>query len=164
MNGRQMVILGSGDYTYESFFRERAARHPGMFGLWVGFVPDLARKVYAGADMFLMPSKSEPCGLAQMVALRYGTVPVVRGTGGLDDTVVDALANPDEGTGYKFVDYTPEAFITVLAKAVSDYSRPDIWNGIVHRAMSRNYSWDMSAEGYEEVYARALALAAGRVA
>ena len=86
----QVVVLGSGDWEYENFFREAAARHPGKLAIRIGFVPDLARKIYAGSDLFLMPSKSEPCGLSQMVALRYGSIPIVRETGGLRDSIKDS--------------------------------------------------------------------------
>ena len=94
----QLVVLGSGDYQYEDFFRGLATRYPDKVGLCLGFIPDLARKIYAGSDMFLMPSKSEPCGLSQMVALRYGSIPIVRETGGLRDSVKDSGDN--EGNGF----------------------------------------------------------------
>ncbi|MDR2946674.1 MAG: glycogen synthase [Candidatus Adiutrix sp.] len=151
-----LAFMGLGEIHYQDFLHEAALRWPGRLGYKKAHDLVMSHHLIAGSDIFIMPSRFEPCGLEQLYALRYGTVPVVRGTGGLDDTVMDVAANPETGTGYKFVDYTPEAFLEVLSNAVRDYSRPEIWDGLVHRAMSQNYSWDMSAEGYEKVYAQAL--------
>ena len=101
----QLVVLGTGDWEYENFFREVEARYPGKVGLRIAFIPDLARKIYAGCDMFLMPSKSEPCGLSQMLALRYGTLPIVRETGGLKDSITDS--GDGEGNGFTSRATTP---------------------------------------------------------
>ena len=159
-----VAFMGLGEIHYQDFLQEAALKWPGRLGYKRANDLVMTHHILAGSDIFIMPSRFEPCGLEQLYALRYGTVPVVRGTGGLDDTVVDVVANPGDGTGYKFDDYSPEAFISVLAQAVGDYSRPEIWSGIVNRAMNRNYSWDLSAEGYEKVYSKALAVAAKRVA
>jgi len=152
-----VAFMGLGEIHYQDFLQEAALKWPGRLGYKRANDLVMTHHIISGSDIFIMPSRFEPCGLEQLYALRYGTVPVVRGTGGLDDTVVDVAASPEEGTGYKFVDYSPEAFIAVLDKAVRDYSRQEIWGGIMRRAMIRNYSWDMSAEAYEEVYAKALA-------
>lgn len=158
-----MAFMGLGEIHYQDYLQEAARKCPGRLGYKRSNDPVMTRHILSGADIFIMPSRFEPCGLEQLYALRYGTVPVVRGTGGLDDTVTDVVSDPDAGTGYKFVEYSPEAFLAALTRAVDDYSRPEIWPGLVRRAMNRNYSWDLSAEAYERVYDKALALAAGRV-
>ena len=108
--------------------------------------------ILAGAVILIMHSRFGPCGLEQLYALRYGAVPVVRATGGLDDTVIDNISKPGQGTGYKFDEFSPEAFLDVLARAVADFDHKDIWCGIVRRAINQNFSWDMAAVAYEDVY------------
>lgn len=149
-SGIQMVILGNGEYTYESFFQEMGARHPGMFGVRIGFVPELARKIYAGADMFLMPSKSEPCGLAQMVALRYGTVPIVRETGGLRDTIQDS--GDGAGNGFTFASYNAYDMQNACMRAKKGYDQPDGWQVLMKRGMQCDNSWGASARKYIDMY------------
>ena len=146
----QMAVLGSGDYEYESFFNDLAARYPGKFGVYLGFVPELARKVYAGSDIFLMPSRSEPCGLAQMVALRYGTIPVVRETGGLKDTVKDS--GDGLGNGFTFVRYNAHDMLFSLKRALQGYSDKEGWKILVKRAMECDNSWQVSANQYIRIY------------
>lgn len=146
----QLVILGSGDWSYESYFDEMAAKYPEKIGLKVGFIPALAHQIYAGADLFLMPSKFEPCGLAQLISLRYGTLPIVRETGGLKDTVVDC--GNEDGVGFTFQTYNGEDMKDALARAVAFYGQKEQWNGAVSRAMNRDHSWAQSAGKYAKLY------------
>ncbi|MBO5360453.1 MAG: glycogen synthase GlgA [Clostridia bacterium] len=146
----QFVVLGSGDWQYEEFFKEMAGRYPNQLGLRLGFVPDLARKIYAGSDMFLMPSKSEPCGLSQMVALRYGSIPIVRETGGLRDTITDSGDN--EGNGFTFARYNAHDMLHSIRRAVEGYQNEEGWNVLVKRAMECNNSWNRSANEYIRLY------------
>ena len=150
----QLVVLGSGDHQYEEFFRGLAQRYPEQVGLCLGFVPDLARKIYAGADLFLMPSKSEPCGLSQMVALRYGTIPIVRETGGLRDSVRDSGDN--EGNGFVFSSYNAHEMLHAIRRAVEGYQDKDGWAILVKRAMDSDNSWGKSANDYIRMYKEVL--------
>ena len=146
----QFVILGSGEAEFENFFHEMALRYPDKVALRTGFIPALAHKIYAGADIFLMPSKSEPCGLAQMVALRYGTIPIVRETGGLKDTVTDS--GDGEGNGFTFCDYNAHAMAHTVWRAIQGYANKEGWDVLVERAMKCDYSWGASAKQYMELY------------
>lgn len=146
----QLVILGSGDYQYEEFFRGLADRYPDKVGLCIGFIPDLARKIYAGSDMFLMPSKSEPCGLSQMVALRYGSVPIVRETGGLRDSVQDSGDNL--GNGFVFSSYNAHDMLNAIRRSIKGYADRDGWAILVQRAMESDNSWGKSANEYIRMY------------
>ena len=146
----QFVILGSGDYEYETFFREMQNKYPGRLCACFGFVPELSRKIYAGADIFLMPSKSEPCGLSQMIALRYGTIPVVRATGGLKDSIQDS--GDGEGNGFTFQSYNGEDMLTSVHRALEGYAKPDGWKILVERAMKSDNSWGRSANEYIRMY------------
>lgn len=146
----QLVVLGSGDYQYEEFFRGLAARFPEQVGLCLGFVPDLARKIYAGCDLFLMPSKSEPCGLSQMVALRYGTIPIVRETGGLRDSVRDS--GDGEGNGFVFSSYNAHDMLHAIRRACEGYRDKEGWQILVKRAMESDNSWGKSANEYIRMY------------
>ena len=150
----QLVVLGSGDYQYEEFFRGLAERFPDKVGLCLGFIPDLARKIYAGADLFLMPSKSEPCGLSQMVALRYGTIPIVRETGGLRDSVTDSGDN--EGNGFVFSSYNAHDMLHAIRRAVEGYQDKKGWSILVKRAMDSDNSWGKSANEYIKMYKEVL--------
>lgn len=149
-SGFQLVVLGSGDAEFEDFFRGLRQRHAGQMGLWVGFVPALARKIYAGADMFLMPSRSEPCGLAQMVALRYGTAPIVRETGGLKDTIRDS--GDGEGNGFTFASFNAYDMQDACFRAKAGYESPKGWQVLLKRGMACDYSWSASAKEYVEMY------------
>lgn len=146
----QFVILGSGEWEYETFFHGMAEKYPEKVGLRLGFIPDLAHKIYAGADIFLMPSQSEPCGLAQMLALRYGTVPVVRRTGGLADTITDSGLG--EGNGFTFDGYTPDDMVHALKRALAGYRDREGWQMLMHRAMLCDHSWSRSASDYIRLY------------
>lgn len=149
-NDVQFVILGSGDWEFETFFHSMMLAHPDKVALKLGFVPSLARKIYAGADIFLMPSKSEPCGLAQMIALRYGTIPVIRETGGLKDTVKDSGDN--EGNGFTFKSYDGEDMAYAVQRAIMGYQKREGWSILVDRAMRCDNSWGKSANEYIKLY------------
>ena len=146
----QLVILGSGDWEYEAFFKELAAEFPEKVGLKLGVIPDLARKIYAGADLFLMPSKSEPCGLSQMVALRYGTIPVVRETGGLKDTITDS--GDGKGNGFTFKSYDAYDMLDAIRRALAAYADEAAWKKLVARALKCDNSWGRSAREYIKLY------------
>ena len=146
----QLVVLGSGDTEYEDFFRGLAARFPEQVGLCLGFIPDLARKIYAGSDFFLMPSKSEPCGLSQMVALRYGSIPIVRETGGLRDSVQDS--GDGEGNGFTFANYNAHEMLHTIRRACEGYADKKGWKILVKRAMESDNSWGKSANEYIKMY------------
>ena len=148
--GIELVILGTGEYQYESFFSELAARHPGRVGVFIGFNSQLAQQIYAGADIFLMPSKSEPCGLAQMVACRYGTIPVVRETGGLRDSIQDS--GDGKGNGFTFGSYNAHDLFQACWRAKEGYWNKEGWPVLVKRAMEHDFSWSVSAKSYEGLY------------
>jgi len=154
--GYQMVILGSGDPHTEQALHELADTNPSSLYFWRGFNETLARQIYAGGDIFLMPSRFEPCGLGQLMAMRYGTIPVVRATGGLKDTVVDHTHDPEHATGFHFTDAIPEAFDRALEQAISSYRQPHEWSGIRSRAMQRDSSWEASAADYQTLYYKLL--------
>ena len=144
-----MVALGSGEPEYEAFFRQMAAAHPGRIALRIGFDNGLAHRIEAGSDMFVMPSRYEPCGLNQIYSLKYGTVPVVRATGGLDDTIED-------GTGFKFWDYSGQAFLGAVRAAAAAFSNPETWQETMRRGMRKDFSWKASATLYSALYRRLL--------
>jgi starch synthase len=146
------VVLGSGDAAYEDLWRTLARRHATRVSATIGFDERLAHHIEAGADIFLMPSRFEPCGLNQMYSLRYGTVPVVRATGGLDDTVADFDPATGTGNGFKFREYTPSALVHALERALAMYRKPAVWRRIQEAGMSRDFSWDVSAREYVKVY------------
>ena len=151
----QLAVLGSGDWEYESFFKELAAAFPEKVGLRLGFVPDMARKIYAGSDIFLMPSKSEPCGLSQMVALRYGSIPIVRETGGLKDTITDS--GDGKGNGFTFKSYDAYDMLDAIRRALAAYSDKKQWAVLVKRALKCDNSWGKSAKEYIALYEELLA-------
>lgn len=146
----QIVILGSGEWEYESFFAEMAAKYPDKVAFKSGFIPVLAHKIYAGADIFLMPSKSEPCGLAQLVSLRYGTVPIVRQTGGLNDTISDC--GDGQGNGFTFKLYNAHDMENAVWRALNAYYDSEKWSEIRKRAMNCDNSWGKSANEYIKLY------------
>jgi len=146
----QFAILGSGEWECESFFSEMAEKYPEKVGLTVGFNTTLAHKIYAGADIFLMPSKSEPCGLSQMVALRYGTVPIVRTTGGLNDTIRDS--GDGEGNGFTFASYNAHDMQEAVWRSLAGYMDKSGWEVLRKRAMLCDNSWSVSANAYIRLY------------
>lgn len=147
-----LVILGSGEEAIQEGLRGFAARHPGKVGLKIGFDDPLAHRIMAGTDMFLIPSRYEPCGLTQMYALRYGTIPIVRATGGLADTVYEFDERSGEGTGFRFHPYEPKAFLDAVARAVRVYDRKALWNKVRTNGMAADFSWDRSAGRYMDLY------------
>lgn len=155
--GARLVFLGSGFAPFEKALRERAARFPRDLAAHIGFSEDLARLLYGGSDILLMPSLFEPCGLSQLIALRYGTVPVVRATGGLADTIIDVDGAPD-GYGFLFSDYDPEELITAFRRAVTLYKDRERWAAIQRRGMERDFSWKASAQIYLRLYRNLLGL------
>lgn len=146
----QFVILGSGEWEFETFFYSMAEKYPEKVSLRLGFVPELAHKIYAGADMFLMPSQSEPCGLAQMVALRYGTIPIVRETGGLKDTITDCGDN--KGNGFTFKTYNAHDMADAINRAIALYKDTENWAKLSVHAMECDNSWKKSAGEYLKIY------------
>ncbi|MBQ8028107.1 MAG: glycogen synthase GlgA [Clostridia bacterium] len=146
----QVAILGSGDWQYENYFNELKARYPSKIAARIGFVPELARQIYAGADLFLMPSKSEPCGLSQMVALRYGTIPIVRETGGLHDSITDS--GDGKGNGFTFKTYNAHDMLDAIKRGIEAYYNKDHWNELIVRAMECDNSWGKSANEYIKMY------------
>jgi starch synthase len=155
----QFAVLGSGEKALERAFGALPARHPGRVGSWIGYSDELARWIQAGADFFVMPSRYEPCGLSQIYALRYGTLPVVRATGGLNDTVRQYDERKGEGTGFKFDALTPRALHDTIGWAVSTwYDRPQHVRRMIGAAMAEDFSWAKSAREYVALYERAIAL------
>jgi starch synthase len=161
--GFGFAVLGTGDPLYEKMWLHLAARHPDRFAVKIGFDERVAHLIEAAADLFLMPSRFEPCGLNQMYSMRYGTVPVVRATGGLDDTVTDYNAQAGTGTGFKFRDYTAEALLETLERARTVFGNPNIWRQLQLAGMRQDFSWDRSAREYVKLYERALGLPDGAV-
>lgn len=151
----QLVILGDGEEKFVRLITAAAGPKAGNISFRVGFELALARRIYAGCDMFLMPSRYEPCGLGQLIALRYGAVPVVRKTGGLADTVFDPKESA-EPNGFSFTEYTAAALKAALARAVKAWKNKDHWRELVQRGMSADFSWRASALRYEELYRRAV--------
>jgi starch synthase len=152
----QLALLGSGRRDYEDLFERAARERPDRLAVRTDFDEGLAHRIEGGADVFLMPSRFEPCGLNQMYSLRYGTVPVVRGVGGLEDTVED-FDGFRNGTGFKFRDYHPAAMMTALRRALDVYRDARAWRGLVTRGMAQDNSWRHSAGEYERLFARLLA-------
>ncbi|MEG1773968.1 MAG: glycogen synthase, partial [Oscillospiraceae bacterium] len=147
------VLLASGDWDYEQFFQEMQGKYPGRVGIKIGFDPVLSHKVYAGSDIFLMPSATEPCGLAQMIALRYGALPVVRKTGGLKDTVIDV---GNGGTGYTFETYNAHDMLGAIKRAVADFQTPASWEETICRALLQDFGWGNAAGEYVALYQKLL--------
>ncbi len=154
----QWIILGSGEQKYEAMFKKISFEHPGKVYFYRGYNNELSHLIEAACDIFLMPSKFEPCGLNQIYSLRYGTVPVVRKTGGLADTVQDwnenLLMGLETGTGYTFNDYSGSALLSSVQQAIRDFQSKDIWKKIQANGMSKDFSWKKSAEKYLEIYKR----------
>lgn len=151
----QLVVLGTGDERYQEFLTRLSQRYPQKVAAIMAFAPALAQLIYGGSDMFLMPSRYEPCGLGQLISMRYGGVPIVRATGGLVDTVADCSADLRVGTGFVFEEYSGDALSRVIDRALEGYRRPELWRGIIIRCISKDFSWDASAKEYEDLYTRA---------
>jgi starch synthase len=152
----QFVLLGTGQPKYHEMFKRVQACFPDQMCAFLKFDDALARRIYAGADMLLMPSRIEPCGLGQMIAMRYGCVPVVRTTGGLADTVLNYTTRQRRGTGFTFTEYTPKACRRALNRALKVYRNKKAWRGLQQRGMSADFSWSASAQEYIRLYQQAI--------
>lgn len=148
----QLVVLGTGEQRYHELFQNARMAFPGKVAAKLAFDNPLAHLIEAGSDMFLMPSRYEPCGLNQIYSLRYGTIPIVRATGGLDDTIEDYDATKGTGTGFKFQRYDPHEMLNAIHRAISTYGNKKAWRTIMRNAMAKDYSWDTSAKKYEQLY------------
>jgi starch synthase len=146
----QMVVLGTGQQKYHDLFQQIAAQYPEQVGVQFSYDNELAHRIEAGCDMFLMPSRYEPCGLNQLYSFRYGTIPIVRKTGGLADTVVSA--DHENGTGFCFSNYSSEAMLACIREAIEVFSDAPRWQQLMIRAMSQDWSWDKSARQYLQLY------------
>jgi len=150
------VIVGQGREHYEAMLKESAGRYPQQIGLFNGFDEVTARLAYAGCDIFLMPSRYEPCGLGQMIAMRYGAIPVVRHTGGLVDTVPELSSDMGRGNGFVFREYSAEALVSAVKKSLEAYQNTKAWVKLAERLMKLDFSWQNSARKYEAAYKRTL--------
>lgn len=154
----QLVILGTGDPYFEDCFKEKALQYSNKFNVQIRFSSEFASQLYAASDIFLMPSAFEPCGLSQMIAMRYGSLPLVHETGGLKDTVEAYNCYTGSGYGFSFEDYRPEVFYHCLEQALLIYDyEPEIWQSLVQKAMTQDFSWDKPAQKYKELYRSLLA-------
>jgi len=147
-----LAVLGSGEEHIQQGIQKAAERYPGRVGLFIGFNEPLAHRIMAGVDIFLIPSRYEPCGLTQMYALKYGTVPVVRATGGLDDTIVTFDAKNIKGNGFKFRPYKAKAFFAAIQRALRLFEDSDSWKRLIVNGMKQDFSWDRSAQSYLRIY------------
>ncbi len=150
----QIVILGTGDQYYEGYFKDLEYRYHNKLRAIIAFNQDLSRKIYASSDIFLMPSKSEPCGLSQMIASRYGSIPVVRETGGLKDSIHDF--NSDDGNGYTFTKIDGEEMLSAIKRALNDYNNQEEWNEKINIVMNKDFGWSFSAKQYVKMYEKIL--------
>lgn len=150
--GVNLIILGTGEAVFQNTLRSAQKKHPEQFGLMIAFDEALAHKIYAGSDMFLIPSRYEPCGLTQMYSLRYGTIPVVRATGGLDDTIREFDPEDLTGNGFKFQEYSAAALVKALLRAVTVYRSREKWQLLIKNAMACDFSWEKSAGEYLSLY------------
>jgi starch synthase len=153
----QLAVVGTGERRFEEMFRTATIKHPGQFAAHFGFEPGVAQRLYAGADMLLMPSRMEPCGLAQLIALRYGTIPIVRATGGLADTIRDFDPVTDTGYGFTFQGFDAWQLFGAVVRAVETFKHAGPWTRLVRRAMRQDVSWARSALLYAQLYRTAVA-------
>ena len=151
-----LILLGTGEQKYHDLFTEVARKYPQKAGIRIAYDDRLAHKIEAGADFFLMPSKYEPCGLNQIYSLKYGTIPIVRATGGLDDTIVNYDPITGKGNGFKFVRYDAREFLNQIRVAIGFYSKPEQWKQLLRNAMEADFSWQRSANLYFQLYREAL--------
>jgi starch synthase len=154
----QFIVLGSGDNTYENSFQYFRDKFPEKVGIFLGFNAKLANRIYAGSDMFLMPSRFEPCGLGQLISFRYGTVPIVRQTGGLADTVVDYDGDKESGNGFSFHDFNADDLFYATKRALKVYNNKNEWSDLVKKVMGLDFSWSKSADKYNKLYSKAMDL------
>ncbi len=158
-SGIQFVVLGTGDEKYVAILEELAANFPLQFAYVPGFDGPLGQLIYGGSDIFVMPSRFEPCGLGQLIAMRYGAIPLVRSTGGLADTVVDCTPTPDKGTGFVFQQYSSSDLSGAIRRATDAYRNRARWHRLIERVMSLDFSWSASAKKYDALYTKAVAKA-----
>jgi len=150
------VLLGTGEQKYHDLFNQVARQYPQKAGIRIAYDDRLAHKIEAGADFFLMPSKYEPCGLNQIYSLKYGTIPIVRATGGLDDTIVNYDPLTKKGNGFKFIQYNAQEFLTQIKVAIDFHSQAEHWKQLLQNAMTSDFSWQRSAKAYLQLYRKAL--------
>jgi starch synthase len=156
-SGCRIVVLGTGDKEYEEKLSALAKENPDSIAVVIGFKNMLSHLIEAGADLFLMPSRYEPCGLNQMYSMAYGTIPIVRKTGGLADSVEQADLNRDLGTGFVFENYDSDALLTAVKSAIWSYKDQHAWRKLQVRAMEKDFTWGASADKYIEIYHKAIA-------
>jgi starch synthase len=154
--GIQFVLLGVGDQRYHELFQNLAARYPDQVAVFLTFNTELGQRIYAGSDMFLMPSRFEPCGLNQLIAMRYGSIPIVRAVGGLADTVQEYDPRTGEGNGFTFNNYDPWEFFAAIVRSLELFRFKDIWRTLQQRGMQADHSWHASAQRYVEMYRKAI--------
>lgn len=156
-NDVQFVLLGTGDEYYERTFKNIRIKYPDKMGVYIGFNAALAQRIYSGCDVFLMPSRFEPCGLGQIISLRYGTLPLVRATGGLAETVIDYDADNAQGNGFSFKDFSSKELLKTINRSLALYNeKPGVWEQLVKRALAQDYSWTKSADKYMKLYSLAI--------
>jgi starch synthase len=155
--GIQIVLMGTGDQHYHELFSQMVKQYPRQAAIFLTFNTPLSRRIYAGSDMFLMPSRFEPCGTSQLVAMNYGCVPIVRATGGLADTVQDYDPRTGQGTGFVFKAYDRWALFAAIVRATEIYRHRELWQQIQLRGMQADFSWERSAKQYADLYQRAIA-------
>jgi len=155
--GIQYVVLGTGERKYHDLFTQLSRQFPKSFAVKIAYDNKLAHLIEAGSDMFLMPSQYEPCGLNQLYSLKYGSVPIVRGVGGLEDTIVDYTKSPGTGTGFKFYEYTEKALLDAVERALALYQDQKAWLALIKTCMNEDFSWEKSAKEYVELYKKAIA-------
>ena len=160
--GLSLIVLGAGDERYEDLFFELQANNPGRFSLRLGFDEVFAHKMVAGCDMLLLPSLYEPCGLTQMFGLRYGTIPIVRATGGLQDTVIDPGDDHGAGTGFKFDQFRARDLIRAVGRAITAFQDGNVWRKMMRKAMTQDFSWHRSAKEYLGIFERAMGARRGK--
>ena len=154
--GYQVVIIGSGEARFEQMLRKANRKFRKNLSITIKPSEELERKIYAGSDMLLMPSRFEPCGLGQIIALRYGTIPVVRGTGGLLDTVKDYTEDNRNGNGFIFHEFSKVSLLDALLRAITLYEDNNAWKKLISRAMKEDFSWRKSGKTYKEIYQKLL--------
>lgn len=148
----QFLVLGTGQKEYENYFRNMVAKYPQKVAAEIKYDAKLAQKIYASLDMFLMPSQFEPCGLSQLISMRYGTIPIVKETGGLKDTVISYDEFEDSGYGFSFANYNAHDMLYTIRRAISFYKKDKVWKKLIKRAMSQDFSWNKSAQKYIKLY------------
>lgn len=153
----QFIIVGAGDRNYVTFFRQMAKKYPQQVAVHLEFSESVGSRIYAASDMFLMPSRYEPCGISQLISLRYGSIPIVHRTGGLADTITDFEPRTGVGTGFVFYNYTGPDLLMALTRAIETYKYPRVWEHLTWQAMRQSFSWELPARQYIDLYRRALA-------